>query len=254
MKRILISIIGLAAASLALAQAPPPKAGKGVSKAAAQAIQTMVQAQSPDDRIAAAENVINKFAELPAIYKSMAFYVEADSYTQKNDSAKATVFAEQAIAADPKNYDATVLLANVISTGTRDTDLDKDEKVARVTKLSNDTIEGLKTAEKPNPQMTEDQWKQYKATDTAQAYQALGNIAIAQKKYDDAVKNFQAGIDADPADPLLMIRAGRALLAIKKYDDAIGMFDKAISVPGVPDQIKNIATSDKARATAAKGK
>jgi tetratricopeptide (TPR) repeat protein len=240
-----ITVICLAAAAAAVAQTPP-KQPRPKTQKEAQALQAMLQAQEPDARIKAAEDLVNTFGSTD--FKSLAFYVEADAYQQKGDNAKSIVFGEQSLQADPKNYDAEVLLANVLASTTRDTDLDKDEKLARSTKYANDVIEGLKTAVKPNPQMTEASWTAYKANDTAQAYQALGSVAIVQKKFDDAIADYQKGVDANP-DPLLMIRAGRALLAVKKYDDAIGWFDKAINAPGVQDQIKSIATSDKTRAT-----
>jgi len=209
----------------------------------------MLQAQDPDGRIQAADALVTKFAN--SDFKSLAFYVEADAYQQKNDNAKAIVFGEQALETDANNFDAAVLLANVLASTTRDTDLDKDEKLTRSTKYAMGALDGLKVAAKPNPKMTDEQWDAYKKNDTAQAYQALGNIALVQKKYDEAVADFQKGVDANP-DPLLMIRAGRALLAAKKYDDAITWFDKAINAPGVPDQFKNIAVGDKNRATQAK--
>jgi tetratricopeptide (TPR) repeat protein len=247
MTRFRFHVICLAAAAAAMAptamaqKAPRPKTQKE-----AQAVQAMLQAQDPDARIKAADDLVNDFGKTD--FKSLAFYIESDAWQQKGDNAKAIAFGEQALQTDPQNFDAEVLLANILANTTRDTDLDKDEKLARSTKYANDAIQGLMTAVKPNPQMTDASWAAYKANDTAQAYQALGSVAIVQKKFDDAVADFQKGVDANP-DPLLMIRAGRALLAIKKYDDAIGWFDKAINSPGVPDQIKTIATSDKGRAT-----
>ena len=244
MTRFRIPLICLAAAALAMGQTP--KTARPKNQAEAKALQAMLQAQDPDAQINAAEDLLNRFGSTD--FKSLAFYIEATAYQQKSDTAKAIVFCEQALSADPKNFDAEVLLANILATTTRDTDLDKDEKLGRATKYANDAIEGLKVVAKPNPQMTDAQFANYKGNDTAQAYQALGTIALVQKKYDDAIADYQKGVDVFP-DPLLMIRAGRALLAVKKYDDAIGWFDKAINAQGVSDQIKNIATNDKTRAT-----
>jgi tetratricopeptide (TPR) repeat protein len=242
MRRFTLPVICLAAASVALAQKQPrPK-----TQAEVQAVQAMLQAQDPDAQIKAAEDLINKFGSTE--FKSMAFYIEADAYQRKNDSVKAITFCEQALATDPKNYDAEVLLANILATTTRDTDLDKDDKLSRSTKYADDVIEGMKTLTKPNPQMTDAQFASYKGNFLGQAYQAKGTVALVGKKYDDALAEYQKGVDADP-DPLLMIRAGRALMAAKKYDEAITWFDKAIGAPGVSDQIKSIATSDKGRAT-----
>jgi tetratricopeptide (TPR) repeat protein len=235
----------LLAATLAFPQAKP--GAKAKSKGEAQAVQAMLQAQDPDARIKAADDLVTKYHD--SDFKSLAYYVEADGYQQKGDNGKAIVFGEQAVAADPQNIDALVLLANVIATTTRDTDLDKDEKLTRADKYAKDALEAIKTVAKPNAKMPDDQWDQYKKNDEAQAWQALGVAALVRKNVDEAMADYQKGIDANP-DPLLMIRAGRALLTAGKPADAVAWFDKAINAPGVSDQLKNIATQDKARATA----
>ena len=235
----------LLTATLASPQAKPLPKVK--SRAEGQMVNAMLQAKDPDASIKAADDLVTKFHDTE--FKSMAYYIEADSYQQKGDNAKAVVYAEQSLMADPMYIDPMVLLANVISTTTRDTDLDKEEKLARADKYAKDALMLLASATKPDPKMTDDKWESYKKSEEAQAYQALGNDALIRKNTDEAVADYQKGIDAVP-DPLLMIRAGRALLAARKPEDAATWFDKAINTPGVSDQIKNIATQDKARATA----
>ena len=162
----------------------------------------------PDDVIKAAEELVTKFPT--SDFKAFALEREGEAYQQKNDNAKAIVYGEQALEADPMNFDADNLLANVLAATTRDTDLDKEEKLAKADKYSHDA---LTTLEGPKPWMYGDaQWPLVKAAATSQAYQALGNAALVRKKTDEAVADFQKGIDANP-DPILMIRTGRALLA-----------------------------------------
>jgi tetratricopeptide (TPR) repeat protein len=72
-----------------------------------------------------------------------------------------------------------------------------------------------------------------------------------RKKPDDAIADFEKALALNP-DPVLMLRAGRALLVAKKYDDAIGWFEKAEAAPDSTAQIKSIATADKARASVLK--
>lgn len=260
MRRLAILTVCSLAATVAFAQAPSasaPAAPKKVVKtgpgpktqAEQQAIQALLQAQMPDDVIKAAEDVVTKFPS--SDFKSFALEREGEAYQQKNDNAKAIVYGEQALEADPMNFDADNLLANVLAATTRETDLDKDEKLAKADKYSHDC---LTTLEGPKPWMyAEAQWPKVKAAATSQAYQALGNAALVKKKTDEAVADFEKGIEANP-DPILMIRVGRALLAAKKPDEAITWFDKAINAPDVAPQIKNIAQNDKTRAQQSKGK
>ena len=144
-------------------------------------------------------------------------------------------------------------MANVIAGQTKDTDLDKAEKLTRAEKAANDGLEILKTVPKPVLfQVTDEQWEKIKSQSASQAYQALGTIALVQKKNDEAIAAFQKGVELNP-DPIIMIRAGRAMLAAKKYDEAIDWFDKAAASPDASAQIKQIAMSDKTRATSMKG-
>jgi len=250
-------------AGAAFSQNAPPAQQKGAankgglapkSQAEAQAVNAVIQAQaqSPDDMIKAVDALVSKYAD--TAYKSFALELEAEAYQKKNDNAKAIVYAEQALEADPKNFDADNLLANVTAQTTRDNDLDKEEKLTRADKFAHDALATLETGARPPlfANLPDDQWARTKASAQSLAYQALGTVALTRKKTDEAVANFQKGIDLNP-DPVLIIRAGRALLAAKKNDEAIAYFDKVLNSADAPQQIKNIAQSDKARAVQAKG-
>ena len=238
-------------------EAPAAAAPKGPgpkSQAEAQAVTAVLQAQaaSPDDMIKAVDALLSKFAD--TAYKGFALELEAEAWQKKGDNAKAIVFAEQALQADPKSYDADNLLANITAQTTRDNDLDKEEKLTRADKYAHDAIDTLEKDGKPAlfANLTDDQWNKTKAGAESLAYQALGTVALARKKTDEAIAYFQKGIELNP-DPVLMIRAGRALLAAKKPDEAITYFQKVMDSPDAPAQIKSIAQADRVRAVQAKG-
>jgi len=235
----------LLAASLAFGQAKPPLKPK--SKAEAAAINAMIQAQDPDSRIKAADELITKFADTP--YKSLALYMEADAYAQKGDTDKCIVYAEQAIDTDATNYQAYVLLTKTYAATTHVNDLDKADKLAKIDKYGKLALSNLETAAKPNDKLSDTEWKTAKDDYAGQVYLGEGIAAVFSNKMDDAKADFEkvATMDQDPTD---LIRAGRAELDAKKYADAIEWFDKAAASPNANDQIKKIATSDKARAQA----
>ncbi len=245
-----------ATALMAQAPPPPPKVAKnGVgpkSKGEVEAVKAVFEAQakSPDDQIAAVENLLNKYAD--TVYKSFALELEAEAYQKKNDNTKAIVYGEQALEADPNNYDADNLLANVIANTTKDTDLTKEENFKKADKYAHDALTAL-DAGKPAifANASEDAWNKTKAGATAQAWQAIGIVAMDRKKYDEAIADFQKGLDAYP-DPLLMIRMGRVYFTMRKYDEAIAMDQKVIDSPDANPQYKNIATADKQRFTQTK--
>lgn len=250
-------LCGSSAFAQAPAAAPPPikadKNGAGPkSKGEETAVRAVFEAQSktPDEEIAACEALIGKYAD--TVYKSFALELEAEAYQRKNDVAKSIVYGEQALQADANNYDADNLLANIYASTTKDTDLNRDQNLSKAEKYAHDSLTAL-DAGKPAifAKATDDAWNKTKAGATEQAYQALGLIAMDRKKYDDAVANFQKGLDALP-DPLLMIRLGRVYYTERKYDDAISWDQKVIDSADAPDQFKKIAADDKQRFTMAK--
>lgn len=250
-------VCGASAFAQAPAAAPPPiKADKnGVgpkSKAEESAVRAIFEAQtkSPDDEIAACEALINKFSD--TAYKAFALELEAEAYQKKNDNVKAIVYGEQSLQADPKEYDADNLLANLYAVTTKDTDLNKEQNLAKAEKYANDSLAAL-DAGKPAifARASDEAWNKTKAGATEQAYQALGLIALDRKKYSDAIADFQKGLDAVP-DPLLMIRLGRVLAAEHKYDEAISWDQKVIDSESAPAAYKKYAADDKQRFTQTK--
>ncbi len=201
-------------AGVALAQAPPPaqpsvkvdKNGPGPkSKAEAEAVKAVMQsqAQTPDDEIKAVEALVTKFAD--TAYKSFALEIEAEAYQHKGDNTKAIVYGEQALAADPKNYDADNLLANIYAATTKPTDLNKEENLTKADKYAHDAMAALELGKPPLfAKASDEAWAKTKSGVEVQAWQALGLVALDRKKPDEAVADFQKGIDAYP-DPLLMI-------------------------------------------------
>jgi len=245
MRRFATLTLILFAGTLAFAQAPAPKPKKKISPKEAQAYNAMVQAQDPDARIKAANDLITNFADTE--FKSTALWMEADAYMRKGDTDKTIVFAEQAVDADPKNYQALVLLAKTYAATTHVNDLDKEEKLTKAEKYAHDGLEAVKPAEKPNPQLPDAQWLEAKNDMNGQLYLALGIVAAFHNKMDDAQADFQkvSELDVDPTD---LIRAARVLLDVKKPEQAIVWLDKAAASPNVNAQIKNIINNDKVRA------
>jgi hypothetical protein len=105
-----------------------------------------------------------------------------ESYAQKGDGPNAIVYGDRAIEADPKNFQALLLVSSQLARMTKEFDLDKDEKLKRASKLANDAVAAISTAEKPNPQLTDDQWAGIKKDLTSEAHETLGMIATVDKE------------------------------------------------------------------------
>jgi tetratricopeptide (TPR) repeat protein len=244
MQRLLmVSTLALAMAACALlAQKPPaPK-----SKAELQAVQAMYATQDPDARIKAAEALLEKYADTE--FKSIALFLEAASYQEKNDYDKMIIYAERTLQADPKHYGAMLMLARAISQRTREFDLDKEEKLTRVEKYARTAMELLKDAPKPNAQITDEQWVAGKKEYMAQAHQALGYAAAVRKNYDVAITELKLGIDEAP-DSVAMVRLAQVYNQAGKPDDALALIEKVMAMPDLHPSVRQFAQSERVRAT-----
>lgn len=230
----------------ALAMAQKPKSQKEV-----EALQAIINAKTPDERIAAVDSLIEKFKDTE--FKSWALNLAADAAQRKGDTPKAVAYAESALEADPKDYQAMLLISGEIAKGTRENDLDKDEKLARSEKLANDAIKTVDTAPKANPAVTDEQWAGFKKDIVSQAHEDLGLVALARKKYDVAVTEFKTSVDgAATPDPATMVRLATAYVEGGKPDDGIAVLDKVLAMPNVNPIVKRFATNEKAKAEQAK--
>ena len=222
-------------------------AQKPKSKKEVDAVLAVQNATTADARIAAVDNLISNFADTE--FKSWALTQAAHAEQAKGDSAKAEVYAEQAIKADPKSYEAMLLLAGDVASHTREFDLDKDDKLARATKLADEGIKLAAVAPKPNPQIPDAQWEGVKKDNIADGHKALGLVALVQKKYDVAVDEFHKAVyDAASPDPSDRVRLASALIDAGKPDDAEAELAKVQADPKAADAVKKFATSEQARA------
>lgn len=245
MKRPIAAILA-AIAIAATATAQKPKGPKEM-----EALNAVFSATTPDARIAAGDNVITNFAATE--FKSIVLFMMAEAYGQKNDDAKMIVYGERAVEADPKNYQASLLLAQGIARKIRDTDLDKDERLKQAEKYANDALASIPAATKANPQITDEQWAEMKKEYVADAHQALGMVATVRKKNDEALSEFKMAVEgpANP-DPAAMVRYAQILNKLGKPDEAIVIADKVMAIPNLNPAYKQFAQAEKVRAFQAK--
>jgi tetratricopeptide (TPR) repeat protein len=258
MKRtILTGILAIGTGAMCLMAQAPAAGQKGPapkSKGEVEALQALQAAGGdPDKSIAAAENLITKFADTD--FKSIALYIEADAYQRKGDWDHMLIYAERVLEADPKDFRATLMLANYYATRTGQNDLDREEKLGKAEKYANQVIDMMKTAPKPNPQITDEQWGEVRKDTTAEGYNAIGLANLTRKKYDAAAAAFKSAVDANSRpEPAYMVRQASALQSAGKNDEAIALCDKVTAIPDVHPQIKNVAITIRGAAIKAGGK
>jgi tetratricopeptide (TPR) repeat protein len=217
-----------------------------------QAVIALFQAQSQQNQdgvIKAADELLSKYAD--TTFKESALLAEAQAYQQKGDYDKAQIFNEQALEVNPKSFQATLALGEMLAQRTRENDLDKEEKLSKADKYLNGTIDSLKTAAKPNPQLPDAQWEEIKKFMTAQAHNDLGMVALTRKKYDTAVTEFKTAIEGD-AQPAYQVRLAMAYQQSGNSQEAIAICDKLLADQQLHPQIRQVATQIKNAASAKK--
>lgn len=242
------AISGLQASS-APGQAPAQKARAPKSQQEGQALNAMIQAATPDARIAGAEDFVVKFPQ--SDFKALAYFAEAQSYQEKNDYDHLVVFGEQALESDPDDstkVQVLLLLARSIALKTGEFDLDREEKLTKVEKYAGGAIDMLKTMPKPYAALPDAQWESAKADLNGQAHEALGLDQMVRKDYDKAIAEFKAASEATKApEPSYQVRLAAAYDKAGKYDDAAAVCDKVLAAPNLHPVIKAAAEAEKAR-------
>jgi tetratricopeptide (TPR) repeat protein len=156
------------------------------------------------------------------------------------------VYLERCVQTDPQSYQALIMLARSIAMRTRDTDLDKEEKLTAAEKYANQASETLKTALKPNVNLPDAQWEAGKKDMNSQIYETLGVAAFVRGKNDEAIAQLKKSIDtaANP-DPSTMVRLANIYSKTGKLDDGIAVIDKALAMPDLNATVKQIAQAQK---------
>jgi tetratricopeptide (TPR) repeat protein len=223
---------------------PQPKSQKEI-----QALQNYQQQTTVDGRLQAIDDILTKFADTE--FKAILLQEAVQLEQQKGDSAMLTTYAERLLQVDPKSPYAHLAMATDLAAHTREFDLDKDDKLTKAEKYANAAIQDLKDYPKPMSRMPDDQWTLEKKNLTNEGYLALGMVAMDRKKYDDAITQYKAAIDAYP-DANANFRLGEAYLKAGKADDAIAQFDKVLAMTDANPTVKQFAQQRKNEAMKAK--
>ncbi len=234
-------------------QGAPPQAssgGKTMPQAKSQdefkAYQDAAAKTNPAETEAAADAFSTKFpdSELRALLYRKAMY----DYQNTNNAEKTAAMAKKVLAMDPSNPEALVTLATVTAQTTRETDLDRDERLNEASSSANKALQTIDTdllipAGQPAERITA-----YKNSMRAMAYDALGTVSLVKKDYPSAETNFRKSTELNSQpDPVTYLRLSVALDQQKKYQQALDAANKAVQFSADSPQANNLAKMERDR-------
>jgi tetratricopeptide (TPR) repeat protein len=266
MKRatIIIAMLGISAWGLAQekpaaqsapagqAAAPAAPAGKRPPQAKTQpefdAYKAVVALTDPAAQEKAATDFATKFPESelrPLLYKAV-----MHGYQQGNNADKMMEMAQKVLTFDADDPEALLGVAQVLAERTRDTDLDKDQRLAEARKNAQRALITVET-DVPSTGYPPEQLNAFKSFLRSDAYAILGTLDFNAKAWADAEGNLRKSIDAFPqqVDAIAVFRLSVALDMQNKYPEALKYANQAVDLTKEGSAAGDAARKEKDRLT-----
>ena len=154
------------------------------------------------------------------------------SYQRANNADKMMEMGRKVLKIDPDEPTALVGVAQVLAERTRDTDLDKDQRLDEAMKLAQRSLTTVDTDIAPRADTPQDKIDAYKGVLCSSAYAIMGTLEFNKEKYADAEGFYRKSIDAFPAqlDPVVVLRLALALDKQGKYPEALKEANHAVQL------------------------
>lgn len=182
---------------------------------------------------AGAEKAADDFAakypdsELRAVlYKSA-----MQKYQAANNADKMLDMAQKSLTFDPDDPEALVGAAQVLAERTRDTDLDKDQKLAEAKKNAERALVTVDT-DVPTAGYPPDKVDLFKRFIRSEAYGIIGTLAANAKNYPEAETNLRKSVEVFPeqVDSVAVLRLAIALDNENKVPEALKYANQAVDL------------------------
>jgi tetratricopeptide (TPR) repeat protein len=239
-----------APAGPAAGQVPAP-AGKRKPMAKTQdefaAFNTAMALTDPAAQEKAAADFATKFPD--SELRQLLYTAVMHRYQQANNADKMMEMAQKILTYDADDPEALVSVAQALAERTRDTDLDRDQRLAEARK---DAQRALVTVDTDVPTgYPAEQLNAFKGYVRSEAYAILGTIDFNAKAWADAEGNLRKSIDAYPQepDPIAVFRLSVALDMQNKYPEALKFANQAVDLTKEGTNAGDAARKEKDRLT-----
>ncbi|HVO60175.1 MAG TPA: tetratricopeptide repeat protein [Terriglobales bacterium] len=154
------------------------------------------------------------------------------AYQNANNADKMLDMGRKALAIDGDDPEALVDVAEVLTERTRDTDLDKDQRLGEARKNAEKALQTVDTDIVFPASTPPENVQKYKDLLRSSAYSILGTLDFNQGNFTAAQANLQKSIDAYPQqpDPVTVLRLSLALDRQSKYPEALTVANRAVDL------------------------
>jgi tetratricopeptide (TPR) repeat protein len=205
---------------------------------------------------AAQEKAANDFAtKFPdSELRPLLFKAVMHGYQQSNNADKMMDIAQKILTYDPDDPEALLGVSQVLAERTRDTDLDRDQKLAEATKDAQRALVTVDT-DIPTAGLPQERVDAFKGFIRSEAYAILGTIEFNRKAWADAEGDLRKSIDAFPqqVDPIAVFRLSVALDMQNKYPEALRYANQAVELTKEGTNAGDAARKEKDRLTQLSG-
>ena len=177
----------------------------------------------------AADDFATKFPD--SELRPMLYTAAMQRYQQANNADKMMDMARKILAIDPDDPAALIGVAQGLAERTRDTDLDKDQRVAEAKKDAERALVTIDT-DVPNSGYPPEQLAAFKNFLRSEAYLVLGTLSFKASNWAEAETNLRKSIEVLPQQPdaIAVFRLAVALDMQNRIPEAIKYADQAVSL------------------------
>jgi len=214
------------AAPAPLAKRPP----QAKTQAEFEAYKTAVALPDPAAAEKAAEDFATKFPD--SELRIMLYKAAMRSYQKAGTSDKIVEMGRKGLALDGDDPELLVTVASELAEKTRDTDLDKDQRLDEAMKMAQKAIETVDTDVPIPPNTPQEQIDAYKGQLRSFAYSIIGTLEFKKDNFAAAETDLRKSIDAFSAqpDPVVVLRLAISLDRQGKYPEALKEANRAVEL------------------------
>lgn len=213
------------------------------------AYQDASAAATAADAEKAAEDFATKFKD--SELRFLLYYKAMAMYQGDNNAEKSIEMGRKALTVVPNDPLTLAMVSTFLAEKTRDTDLDKDERLNEAMKDAERSLQTINTDLLLPPNIPPDQIENNKNLIRSFAYNAIANVYSTRENYDKAAENYRKSIELNTLQPdangISYLRLAVVLDRQKKYQDALLAANKALDLSPAGSPQANMAKQERER-------